>query len=124
MKINRRGLGFQLTAAYFLYDRLYNFYTEKMMYFYMTKSTKSQKEEGNSCLGDAVQRWLRHPEPSSWSCKSTRKEKYLYVSFSLLRKQNYFQQIEYAQACFASFLQFYHKAKMLACKSIFAKPSI
>ena len=56
----------------FLYDRLYNFYTEKMMYFYMTKSTKSQKEEGNSCLGDAVQRWLRHPEPSSWSLKSAR----------------------------------------------------
>ena len=26
-------------------------------------------------LGDAVQRWLRHPEPSSWSYKSTIKEK-------------------------------------------------
>ena len=26
-------------------------------------------------LGDAVQRWLRHPEPSSSSLKSTRKEK-------------------------------------------------
>ena len=26
-------------------------------------------------LGDAVQRWLRHPEPSSWSCKSAIKEK-------------------------------------------------
>ena len=31
-------------------------------------------------LGDAVQRWLRHPEPSSSSVKSTIKEKYLYVS--------------------------------------------
>ena len=31
-------------------------------------------------LGDAVQRWLRHPEPSSWSHKSTIREKYLYVS--------------------------------------------
>ena len=31
-------------------------------------------------LGDAVQRWLRHPKPSSWSHKSTRKEKLLYVS--------------------------------------------
>ena len=30
-------------------------------------------------LGDAVQRWLRHPEPSSWSYKSTREEKYLCV---------------------------------------------
>ena len=44
------------------------------------------------CLGDAVQRWLRHPEPSSWSYKSTIKEKYLYVSslsefFSLVRKE-------------------------------------
>ena len=31
-------------------------------------------------LGDAVQRWLRHPEPSSSSVKSTIKEKYLYIS--------------------------------------------
>ena len=31
-------------------------------------------------LGDAVQRWLRHPEPSSWSYKSTIKEKLLYDS--------------------------------------------
>ncbi len=43
-------------------------------------------------LGDAVQRWLRHPEPSSSSQKSTIKEKYLYVSslsefFSLVRKE-------------------------------------
>ena len=30
-------------------------------------------------LGDAVQRWLCHHEPSSWSCKSTIKEKLLYV---------------------------------------------
>ena len=29
-------------------------------------------------LGDAVQRWLRHPEPSSWSCKSTIREKNFY----------------------------------------------
>ena len=44
------------------------------------------------CLGDAVQRWLRHPEPSSWSLKSTIKEKLLYDSslsefFSLVRKE-------------------------------------
>ena len=26
-------------------------------------------------LGDAVQRWLRHPEPSSWSYKSTIRRK-------------------------------------------------
>ena len=43
-------------------------------------------------LGDAVQRWLRHPEPSSWSCKSTIKEKLHYDSslsefFSLVRKE-------------------------------------
>ena len=43
-------------------------------------------------LGDAVQRWLRHPEPSSWSLKSTIKEKLLYDSslsefFSLVRKE-------------------------------------
>ena len=43
-------------------------------------------------LGDAVQRWLRHPEPSSWSRKSTIKEKLHYVSslsefFSLVRKE-------------------------------------
>ena len=31
-------------------------------------------------LGDAVQRWLRHPEPSSSSLKSTIKEKLLYDS--------------------------------------------
>ena len=31
-------------------------------------------------LGNADQRWLRHPEPSSWSYKSTIKEKYLYDS--------------------------------------------
>ena len=31
-------------------------------------------------LGDAVRRWLRHPEPSSWSRKSTIKEKLLHVS--------------------------------------------
>ena len=30
-------------------------------------------------LGDAVQRWLRHPEPSSSSLKSTIREKLLYV---------------------------------------------
>ena len=29
------------------------------------------------CLGDAVQRWLRHPEPSSSSLKSTIKKKLL-----------------------------------------------
>ena len=44
------------------------------------------------CLGNAVQRWLRHPEPSSWSRKSTIKEKFLYDSslsefFSLVRKE-------------------------------------
>ena len=44
------------------------------------------------CLGNAVQRWLRHPEPSSWSLKSTIKEKLLYDSslsefFSLVRKE-------------------------------------
>ena len=43
-------------------------------------------------IGDAVQRWLRHPEPSSWSRKSTIKEKLPYVSslsefFSLVRKE-------------------------------------
>ena len=43
-------------------------------------------------LGDAVQRWLRHPEPSSWSYKSTIKEKLLYDTslsefFSLVRKE-------------------------------------
>ena len=43
-------------------------------------------------LGDAVQRWLRHPEPSSWSYNSTIIEKFLYVSslsefFSLVRKE-------------------------------------
>ena len=43
-------------------------------------------------LGDAVQRWLRHPEPSSSSLKSTIKEKFLYDSslsefFSLVRKE-------------------------------------
>ena len=43
-------------------------------------------------LGDAVQRWLRPPEPSSWSCKSTRRKKFLYDSslsefFSLVRKE-------------------------------------
>ena len=31
-------------------------------------------------LDDAVQRWLRHPEPSSSSLKSTIKEKFLHVS--------------------------------------------
>ncbi len=100
MKINRRGLGFQLTAAYFLYDRLYNFYTEKMMYFYMTKSTKSQKEEGNSCLGDAVQRWLRHPEPSSLSVKS--------ATFVLFEKSNFllvlFVSENYTHQSISSFL--------------------
>ena len=36
------------------------------------KERKGQKEESiDSRLGDAVQRWLRHPEPSSWSRKST-----------------------------------------------------
>ena len=43
-------------------------------------------------LGDAVQRWLRHPEPSSSSLKSTIKEKLLYDTslsefFSLVRKE-------------------------------------
>ena len=43
-------------------------------------------------LGDAVRRWLRHPEPSSWSYKSTIKKKLLYDSslsefFSLVRKE-------------------------------------
>ena len=47
---------------------------------------------GTLRLGDAVQRWLRHPEPSSWSCKSTRRKKFLYDSslsefFSLVRKE-------------------------------------
>ena len=44
------------------------------------------------CLGDAVQRWLRHPEPSSWSYKSTRRKKLHYDTslsefFSLVRKE-------------------------------------
>ena len=44
------------------------------------------------CLGDAVQRWLRHPEPSSSSLKSAIKEKlhydtYLSEFFSLVRKE-------------------------------------
>ena len=43
-------------------------------------------------LGDAVQRWLRHPEPSFSSLKSTTKEKLLYDTylsefFSLVRKE-------------------------------------
>ena len=43
-------------------------------------------------LGDAVQRWLRHPEPSSWSYKSTRRKKLHYDTslsefFSLVRKE-------------------------------------
>ena len=77
-------------------------------------------------------RWLASPRQGEkillndfWyfsSLKSTRKEKHLYVSFSLPRKQNYFQQIEYTQVLLL--LQFYHEAKMLARKSIFAKPSI
>ena len=33
-------------------------------------------------LGDAVQRWLRHPEPSSWSYKSTIKEKVSLCNFA------------------------------------------
>ena len=40
------------------------------------------------CLGDAVQRWLRHHEPSSWSHKSTIKEKFLYDSFGASGKLN------------------------------------
>ena len=44
------------------------------------------------CLGNAVQRWLRHPEPSFSSLKSTTKEKLLYDTslsefFSLVRKE-------------------------------------
>ena len=38
-------------------------------------------------LGDAVQRWLRHPEPSSSSPKSTMKEKFfkhLFVAVAAL----------------------------------------
>ncbi len=43
-------------------------------------------------LGDAVQRWLPHPEPSSSSLKSTIKEKLHYDTslsefFSLVRKE-------------------------------------
>ncbi len=37
------------------------------------------------CHGDADQRWLRHPEPSSWSLKSARKKKLLSV-LSLAKK--------------------------------------
>ena len=69
-------------------------------------------------------RWLASPRQGEnallndfWyfsSLKSTRKEKHLYVSFSLPRKQNYFQQIEYTQVLLL--LQFHHEAKMLARK--------
>ena len=58
----------------------------------MLYPVSAQAKPTMPCLGDAVQRWLRHPEPSSWSYKSTIKEKYLYVSslsefFSLVRKE-------------------------------------
>ena len=47
-------------------------------------------------LGDAVQRWLRHPEPSSWSYKSTIKEKFLYDSCGSSRE------LSNAERCLAS----------------------
>ena len=58
----------------------------------MLYPVSAQAKPTMPCLGDAVQRWLRHPEPSSSSQKSTIKEKYLYVSslsefFSLVRKE-------------------------------------
>ena len=37
-------------------------------------------------LGDAVQRWLRHPEPSSWSHKSTIKEKISFILFGKAKR--------------------------------------
>ena len=44
-------------------------------------------------LGDAVQRWLRHPEPSSWSYKSTIKEKFLYDSCGSSRELTHTQSV-------------------------------
>ena len=37
-------------------------------------------------LGDAVQRWLRHPEPSSYSQKSTIKKNILMLLFKITLK--------------------------------------
>ncbi len=71
-------------------------------------------------LGDAVQRWLRHPEPSSSSQKSTIKEKYLYVSslsefFSLVRKERKGQKEE----CFDSRLGDADTHAPHMCQSLF-----
>ena len=71
-------------------------------------------------LGDAVQRWLRHPEPSSWSRKSTIKEKLHYVSslsefFSLVRKERKGQKEE----CFDSRLGDADTHAPHMCQSLF-----
>ena len=71
-------------------------------------------------LGDAVQRWLRHPEPSSWSHKSTIKEKFLYDTslsefFSLVRKERKGQKEE----CFDSRLGDADTHAPHMCQSLF-----
>ena len=65
-------------------------------YFSSLKSTRKdqllydslRRQQALPCLGDAVQRWLRHPEPSSSSQKSTIKCKCNKHKHTLFRKNN------------------------------------
>ena len=78
--------GNALFADFWYFSSLKSTIKEKLLYDFslseffslVRKERKGQKEECfDSRLGDAVQRWLRHPEPSSWSRKSTIREKLL-----------------------------------------------
>ena len=63
-------------------------------------------------LGDAVQRWLRHPEPSSWSYKSTIKEKVSLNIFLVCQKsinaKRYVDIAARAYERYVNFLDFLH----------------
>ena len=53
---------------------------------YMLYPVSAQAKPTMPRLGDAVQRWLRHPEPSSWSYKSTirKNDSLCFFSFRVL----------------------------------------
>ena len=60
---------FPLFVLFVLFGQAKRTLKEKLLY------VSIRRKQAVPCLGDAVQRWLRHPEPSSSSLKSTIKKR-------------------------------------------------
>ena len=60
---------------------------DRQMQGYFLRRESPKMTFGILRLGDAVQRWLRHPEPSSWSFKSARRRKVSLCFFAGRRRR-------------------------------------